>query len=1195
MKKILFLLICMCIPWSAWAEAIEIDGIYYNLVEKAKQAEVTYGPDGGGAYTGDIVIPESIEYNGNSYAVTSIAKNAFQYSSISSIEIPNSITSIGDDAFFNSNGLTSVTIPSSVKSIGSYAFYSCGNLSSVDIQYGLTNIGYYAFAYCHKLADVNIPSSVTNIEGGTFSNCTGLHSFTIPTGINSVSSSMFEGCTNLQTIVIPDNINTIGSATFKNCSSLTSVILGAGVQTIFDEAFSECKNLETVYCHVQNVPWTSENAFADSYIDYATLVVPMEALENYQSSTPWSNFGTIKAFTDIAETYPIYIDGIYYQLFADGTAKVVSGEMPYRGDISIPSSVNFEGVDYVVTTIGYGAFNAQISSVDIPESVTTIEESAFICSYLTSIHIPANVSFIGRGAFSALNAQVESITVDENNPYFDSRNGCNAIINTATNELVRGCKNTVIPADVTSIGYEAFGWCYELTNIQIPESVTSIDENAFIHCWALESIQIPESVTTIGNQAFSYSGLKSITIPSNVTSIGERAFEGCEGLSFITMEASEPLAVAEGTFPANALLYVPTGSREAYVAAEGWNSVKKILEMAAISNDVSYYMLNVETGLFLNQGNSWGTRAVLAEEGLPVRFTQLEDGTYTIYFEEGSGYDRLLFRENETNVYVDYNPNNSSAANWCQYWTVTKGDDDNYYLQSSIADGRYGQVVYPGTFLGNNPTKEAYDQNGNALGVYNDVDGNVMDEEGMNVKWKLITPLAYNLRVHELPMVIASANEVGIDTSEALSVQQSKSAGLLALLRTINGLRQAINEQLAHCDGARNNPINVTGLLRNPSFAWNSDYGWTASEALEDGTHTLRVGACEYWNTSFNYSQSITGLANGIYQIKVKAFHRPGNNWDVLNDYQQGIDNANAMLEANNSSMVILNQASAALNEQVNGWGTEVNGMYVPNSMEGAKQWFDAGYYENTLTVNVTDGTLDLRIRLDDEIADQWVIFDDFELYYLGSQNQLYAEEAAARAGTDVFIPVVLANETEFGGLQCVVTLPEGATLTGTSKGDRLGKDFTVFHNSINDNQYQIVVMNFARQSFLGNDGELFGLTVHLSDEMEVGDYEIQLTDITASSIDLYQEDFADSRSVLHVEDFLIGDVNMDGRVNVTDAMCVINNILGHEMSVFNKKAADVYVDGRINVTDVMGIINIILTGNSTSNHAPLRHMGDPQ
>ena len=511
---------CMCIPWSAWAEAVEIDGIYYNLVEKAKQAEVTYGPDGSGAYTGDIVIPENIEYNGNSYAVTSIAKNAFQYSSISSIEIPNSITSIGDDAFFNSNGLTSVTIPSSVKSIGSYAFYSCGNLSSVDIQYGLTNIGYYAFAYCHKLADVNIPSSVTNIEGGTFSNCTGLHSFTIPTGINSVSSSMFEGCTNLQTIVIPDNINTIGSATFKNCSSLTSVILGAGVQTIFDEAFSECKNLETVYCHVQNVPWTSENAFADSYIDYATLVVPMEALENYQSSTPWSNFGTIKAFTDIAETYPIYIDGIYYQLFADGTAKVVSGATAYTGSVTIPESVSHDGKEYSVTTIAEKAFQgcSGLTGVDIPESVKTIGDYAFSgCNNMTQV----TVAWLSPLAINS------TVFPNRANCTLYVPQGCQALYQAA--DYWKEFKEIIDPTiDDDSVD----GIFYTYDTEKYTATVTGAKSD-------LQEVNIPDNVTyegrvytvtKIARAAFQDHDMAAVIVPFTMKEIGYDAFRGCKNL-----------------------------------------------------------------------------------------------------------------------------------------------------------------------------------------------------------------------------------------------------------------------------------------------------------------------------------------------------------------------------------------------------------------------------------------------------------------------------------------------------------------------------------------------------------------------------------------------------------------------------------------------------------------------------------------
>ena len=283
------------------------------------------------------------------------------------------------------------------------------------------------------------------------------------------------------------------------------------------------------------------------------------------------------------------VDGIYYNYFdeSDYTVEVVAGGTKYSGDIVIPASISVDGVVYSVTSIGtqafydcdvltsieipnsvtsigYRAFEccSGLTSIEIPTSVTSIGGSAFeYCSGLMSIEIPTSVTEIGKWAFAYCSSLTSieiptsvtsiggyafyycsgltSIVVEEGNSYYDSRENCNAIIEAASNKLIVGCQNTIIPNSVTSIGDYAFYDCDGLTSIEIPNSVTSIGYRAFECCSNLTSIDIPNSVTEIGYAAFSgCSSLTSIEIPTSVTEIGEGAFEYCSGLTSIEIPTS---------------------------------------------------------------------------------------------------------------------------------------------------------------------------------------------------------------------------------------------------------------------------------------------------------------------------------------------------------------------------------------------------------------------------------------------------------------------------------------------------------------------------------------------------------------------------------------------------------------------------------------------------------------------------------
>ena len=260
---------------------------------------------------------------------------------------------------------------------------------------------------------------------------------------------------------------------------------------------------------------------------------------------------------------------IYYNIINEGTELEVTrkssslSDRCYSGEVKIPEEVTYEGNTLPVTSIGEKAFDD--------------------CCDLASLTIPKSVISIGVHAFNAC-PNLTTVNVESGNTVYDSRNNCNAIIETTSNTLFQGFVSTVIPDDVTTIGRNAFYGCRTLTSVTIPNSVTTIGNAAFAGCSGLTSLTIPNSVTSIGNSAFeNCTSLTSVIIPNSVSTIGVKAFQRCTGLTSVTSRMKEPCSIDQNCFPAavfsNATLNVPKGTKDEYQSTDYWNKFSSIVEL----------------------------------------------------------------------------------------------------------------------------------------------------------------------------------------------------------------------------------------------------------------------------------------------------------------------------------------------------------------------------------------------------------------------------------------------------------------------------------------------------------------------------------------------------------------------------------------------------------------------------------------
>ena len=475
----------------------------------------------------DPKIPATITFAGKQYTVTAIKSKGFGGDYYArELAIPNTVTTIGDSIFVRGTMVESLTIPSSVTKIGTDAFLgarlkslvveegnrfydsrnNCNALidsrtntllkgsNKAFIPNGVRRIENNAFFWCYDIAEINMPNTVTSIGDRAFGGSS-LNSLKLSASLTDIGKGAFRGVP-IGNIVLPNGLKTIGDKAFLGCS-LCSLKIPASVTAIGEAAFAHNK-ISSIVVESGNKVYDSRNN-CNAIIETKTSTLTLGC-----SGT------TIPTSVTVIGNYAFWgCQGMTSLNIPNSVTQIGSGAFDYCDlkTIKLPNSVRYIG-DWPFEYHNE-SYDTVYVSVNIPDSVETIGEGAFYYCDFCDVTIPASVTKMGRDPFDF--RRIKSIVVDKANKVYDSRQNCNAIIETKTNTLLNACQNTTIPNSVRTIGEFSFGYLRGLESVMIPASVTEIKDYAFEGCYGLRDVKIMGTVN-FGNSCFVYcDSLKKMT------------------------------------------------------------------------------------------------------------------------------------------------------------------------------------------------------------------------------------------------------------------------------------------------------------------------------------------------------------------------------------------------------------------------------------------------------------------------------------------------------------------------------------------------------------------------------------------------------------------------------------------------------------------------------------------------------------
>ncbi len=1106
--------------------------------------------------------------------VASIGGGAFYGGSNSSrttLEIPSSVVNIERCILRGNTAMTSLHIPASVKTINREAFNGVENLSTITVDLGNTN--YDSRNDCNAI-----------IETATNTLIRGSIAATIPYGVEKISSHAYYG-NNLTSVVIPNSVREIGYESFAFCSKLKNIEIPNSVTSIGSSAFSYSPNVEVIKVHIRKPFALSDRCFTgfSSYAvkENATLYVPFGTKSLYEQTDGWKDFKNIVEMEMDSDTPIDFADAEVKRICVENWDTNEDGELSYEEAAAVTDLGTVFKSNRTITSFNELAYFTNLNeipseafyyclalqSVVFPEECTSIGNSSFYsCEKLQSINIPSAVSSIGSAAFGSCN-DLATITVSLENEIYDSRNNCNAIIHTGTNTLIAGCKNTVIPNDIVSIGEFAFRGVTGLNEITIPHSVASIERFAFIGCnlasliipssvtsitdytfsgdtmtsivveddnpvydsregcnaiietatntlvlgcqttripssikkighysfisvKTLTELVIPEGVSSVGSDAFAYSSLTMISLPKTLGTIGNYAFYGCNNLLTIYSHNPQPPVLnGNEVFIKNvsgqqdyifqhATLYVPKGSKSAYIASNGWNNFQNIVEMEPVAGYTQVgeqqMTLTVEEMKFQYSHAKFNIDKTVIASALGCNSDDIveqilsSDGTLT----DQANISPTVWGLNNIMISVDYG-----------FWYNSEGYSDNYptgvaaIVAIENEPSTYYLIQVPNSYHGgDNYSLDYYFTYDNKYYVYH---------VQVNVVEKSIKRLSEMTKVGGQEIVM---NE-DLDTNYQFV--------------PFDVDWEAITESL----GCEQGEIIDMALKADGEL----DYESTATP-------------CGFWFNADGYVDK----------------------WGI------------------NAVMAITKESTYGI-------------IQYPNALSSGES-FAVNYY-----LTYEDKYYELNVVLN--IADDNV-----------PANQLTAQTEGVLIGEKAMLTIDLSNEEDIIMAEAYLSLPEGISVAMDENGkfdaslSSRKKDHALTVAKDNEGNYHFLCYSSSNATLKGNEGVVINVRIECDETVSAGSYEATLKRIlmkNAARVEITNADYTFDVEVLGLQ---LGDVNGSGSVNGSDVVDLVDKILDNPMAGnFYVPAADMNADGKINGMDLVRQIAVVMS-QSSSQHAPAMH-----